>query len=99
MEQIDFAIILDRIGSSAALARLTGMTLGAAKQARRRSVIPSAYWFAIAQTGIATLDELARAGSKPGFNADLDISGDLPVGDTPVQPAQPAGLFAMGDRP
>lgn len=98
MEHIDFTEILDRIGSAAALARLTGMSLGAAKQAKRRSVIPSAYWLAISQAGVATLEELAKAGAKPS-DIDPDISPSLPGNGSPVQPAQPAALSLMGERP
>lgn len=53
--------IISRFTGPAEFAREAGMTLGAAKQARRRGSIPPEYWQALASAGRATLEELAEA--------------------------------------
>ncbi len=53
--------IISRFKGPAELATVTGMSLGAAKQARRRGSIAWKYWPRIVEAGKATLDELANA--------------------------------------
>jgi len=53
--------IISRFKGPAELASVTGMSLGAAKQARRRGSIAWKYWPRIVEAGKATLDELASA--------------------------------------
>lgn len=53
--------IISRFAGPAELARVTGMSLGAAKQARRRGSIAPKYWVEVVNSGKATLTELADA--------------------------------------
>lgn len=55
------ADIFQRFTGPADLARVSGMTSGAAKQAIRRGSISPGYWAAIVASGKATLQELANA--------------------------------------
>jgi len=52
--------IISRFKGPAELASVTGMSLGAAKQARRRGSIAWKYWPRLVEAGKATLDELAN---------------------------------------
>lgn len=56
--------IIARFTGPAEFARASGMTLGAAKQARRRGSIPPEYWSAVEASGKATLRELAEAAAS-----------------------------------
>lgn len=56
--------IIDRFSGPAELARASGMTPGAAKQARRRGSISPEYWTAVVEAGKATLEELAEAAAS-----------------------------------
>ncbi|MDP1598988.1 hypothetical protein [Phenylobacterium sp.] len=56
-------IITDANGPSA-VARIVGAEAGTAKQWRRNDSIPAAYWAAMADAGLATLEELAVAAAS-----------------------------------
>lgn len=58
--------IIERFSGPAELARVTGMSSGAAKQARRRGSIPPKYWQKVAEAEKATLEELALAAAQQG---------------------------------
>lgn len=53
--------IIGRFSGPAEFAVAAGMTVGAAKQARRRGSIPPEYWNNVVRSGKATLEELADA--------------------------------------
>lgn len=53
-------IIIAAKGPSA-IARVLGVEPGTAKQWRRGDSIPAPYWAALAEAGLATLEELAEA--------------------------------------
>lgn len=63
---ITHSVIIERFDGPADLARVAGMTRGAAKQARRRGSIAPKYWQRIVEAGKATLDELAEASADNG---------------------------------
>lgn len=56
--------IIERFTGPAELARVTGMTLGAAKQTKRRGSIAPRYWRHVVEARKATLEELAQAASR-----------------------------------
>lgn len=56
--------IISRFTGPAELARVTGMSLGAAKQAKRRGSISPRYWVEVVNSGKATLAELAEAAAS-----------------------------------
>lgn len=56
--------IIERFKGPAELAKVTGMTVGAAKQARRRGSISPKYWSQIVAAEKATLEELADASAE-----------------------------------
>lgn len=58
---MSFAVILARANGPAALARATGMSVAAAKQANRRKRIAARHWPKLVAAGLATADELLAA--------------------------------------
>ena len=61
IDMTNHADIFHRFTGPAELARVAGMTSGAAKQAFRRKSISPGYWAEIVASGKATLEELANA--------------------------------------
>lgn len=92
--------IIRDAGGPTRLARAIGAEANNVKAWSRNNSIPGPYWQAISDGRIASLEELAAAVAKPlAADADFDISPSLPGNGAPVQPAQPAALSLMGERP
>lgn len=56
--------IIDRAGGPAAVGRKINVEPNTTKAWKRLDSIPAAHWQALAQAGIATLDELASAAAR-----------------------------------
>lgn len=61
---IDHRAVIVRAGGSTALARQIDRDPNNVKAWKRLNSIPSGHWQAIADAGVATLDELAAAAAK-----------------------------------